>query len=49
MYPKKRKTNKKNKCNEEITDLERLKKYGIFPDDKKDEDYSKAESWRNYT
>lgn len=51
MHPKKRKTNKKNKekkCEEEIPDFERLKEYGIFPDNKNDVE-DEAESWRNYT
>ena len=51
MHPKKRKTNKKNKekkCEEEITDKERLEAYGIFPDDENDGEKSEEESWRNY-
>ncbi len=51
MSPKKRKTNKKNKekkCEEEITEKERLEAYGIFTDDEKKEDSSKEKSLRNY-
>lgn len=41
--------NKKKKCEEEITEEERLEDFGIFQDDKKDEDNSEDESWKNYT